>query len=319
VAAAATAAPDILAIGEPMVELNQVERGGGGGGTLYLAGHGGDSSNCLVAAARQGARCGYVSAVGDDTFGRSLLGLWDREGVDRSGVIVRAHAPTGIYFVTHGARGHEFGYYRAGSAASLLRPDELPLGLIRGARVLHASGIGQAISTSACDAVFRAIRLAREAGALVSYDPNLRLRLWPLDRARAVIDASLRLADIALPGIDDARALTGLEDPDRICDLYLSYGCRMVLLTLGGEGCLAATPDARRRLPAHRVEAVDATGAGDTFDGAFLAEHLRTGGDVFRAAAYANAAAALATRGYGAVAPMPRRAEVEAFLGEAGA
>jgi 2-dehydro-3-deoxygluconokinase len=306
---------DVLAIGEPLIELNQVERGGE---AVYLPGHGGDSSNCVVAAARQGASCGYLSAVGEDAFGRSLLELWDREGVDRSGVIVRPAAPTGIYFVTHGPEGHEFSYRRAGSAASLLRPDELPEDLVRSARVLHASGIGQAISADACDAVFRAMRLAKEAGALVSYDPNFRARLWPLDRARAVIDAALRLADIALPGLDDATALTGLDDPDLVCDRYLGYGCRMVLLTLGAEGCLAATPDARRRLPGHRVAAVDATGAGDTFDGAFLAEHLRTGGDVFRAAAYANAAAALATRGHGAVAPMPRRAEVEAFLAEVG-
>ena len=158
-----------------------------------------------------------------------------------------------------------------------------------------------------------AIRLAKDAGTLVSYDPNLRTRLWPLDRARAVIDATMRLADIALPGLDNAKALTGLDDPDRICDQYLGYGCGMVLLTLGSEGCLAATPDARQRIAGRKVKAVDATGAGDTFDGSFLAEYLRTG-DVFRAAAYANAAAALATQGYGAVAPMPRRAEVEAFL-----
>ena len=98
------------------------------------------------------------------------------------------------------------------------------------------------------------VRLAKEAGTLVSYDANLRTRLWPLDRARAVIHAAMRLADIALPGIDDAKALTGLEDPDRICDHYLGYGCGMVLLTLGSEGCIAATPEARQRIPALKNE-----------------------------------------------------------------
>ena len=299
---------DVLAIGEPLMELNQRA-----GETVYLPGHGGDTSNCIIAATRQGARCGYLSAVGDDTFGRSFLELWDREEVDRSTVSVHPAAPTGIYFVTHGPKGHDFSYYRAGSAASLVRPEEIAAEAVAGARVLHASGISSAISSSACDAVFHAIRLAKDAGTLVSYDPNLRTRLWPLDRARAVIDATMRLADIALPGLDDAKTLTGLDDPDRICDQYLGYGCGMVLLTLGSEGCLAATPDARERIAGRKVKAVDATGAGDTFDGSFLAEYLRTG-DVFRAAAYANAAAALATQGYGAVAPMPRRAEVEAFL-----
>jgi 2-dehydro-3-deoxygluconokinase len=111
------------------------------------------------------------------------------------------------------------------------------------------------------------------------------------------------------------QALLGLNDPDAICDHYLTYGCRMVLLSLGSDGCLAATAEGRRRVAARKVKAVDATGAGDTFDGTFLAEYLR-GGDVFEAAAYGNSAAALAVQGYGAVAPMPRRSAVEAFLAE---
>jgi 2-dehydro-3-deoxygluconokinase len=303
---------DILAIGEPMLEFNQVERAGE---TLYLPGHGGDTSNCAVAAARQGARVGYWTALGDDTFGQAFLALWVQEGIDRSNVILRRGERTGIYFVTHGPKGHEFSYYRAGSAASQCRPEEVPEDLIRASRILHVSGISQAISTSACDTIFRAIRIAREAGTLVSYDPNLRLRLWPLDRARAVIDATLRLADIALPSLEDAQALTGLDDPDTVCDLYLGYGCRMVLLSLGSKGCVAATAEDRRHIPARKVKAVDATGAGDTFDGTFLAEYLRSG-DVFQAATYGNAAAALAVRGYGAVAPMPRRPAVAAFLAE---
>lgn len=308
-----TAALDIVALGEPMLEFSQVERGGE---VVYLPGHGGDSSNCAIAAARQGARCGYLTALGDDAFGRSFLDLWDREGVDRSRVLTRPGGRTGVYFITHGPDGHEFGYYRAGSAASLLAPGEIPDDYVRSARVLHLSGISQAISEAACDACLHAVRVAREAGVMVSYDTNLRLRLWPLDRARAVIHETARLADLVRPGLDDARALTGLDEPDAICDFYLATGCRMVVLTLGADGALAATPDARARFPRHAVEAVDATGAGDTFDGAFLAEYLRTG-DVLRAAAYANAAAALATTGYGAVAPMPTRAAVEAFLAKA--
>lgn len=309
-----TAALDIVALGEPMLEFSQVERGGE---VVYLPGHGGDTSNCAIAAARQGARCGYLTAVGDDAFGRSFLDLWDREGVDRTRVVTRPGGRTGIYFITHGPGGHEFSYYRAGSAASLLTAAEIPDDYVRSSRCLHLSAISQAISEAARDACLHAVRVAREAGVLVSYDTNLRLRLWPLDRARAVIHETARLADLVRPGLDDARALTGLEDPDAICDFYLAMGCRMVVLTLGADGALAATPDARERFARHAVEAVDATGAGDTFDGAFLAEYLRVG-DVFRAAAYANAAAALATTGYGAVAPMPTRAEVEAFLAAAG-
>ena len=144
---------------------------------------------------------------------------------------------------------------------------------------------------------------------------NLRLKLWPLDRARAVTHAAMSRCQIVLPGQDDARTLTGLSDPEAIADFYLELGADTVALTLGAEGTLVATRDDRRRVPGRKVTPLDATAAGDTFDGAFLAE-LAAGRDVFEAARYANAAAALSTRGCGAVAPIPRRDEVEAFLGE---
>ncbi len=179
--------------------------------------------------------------------------------------------------------------------------------------MLHVSGISQAISSSCADAVFAAIRHAKANGTVVSYDTNLRLRLWPLDRARATINAAVALSDIALPGLDDARQLTGLDRPEDVCAFYLGLGCRVVALTMGRDGTIVATGERREVIPARPVEAVDATGAGDTFDGAFLAEWLAHG-DPFRAAAYANAAAALSTLGHGAVAPMPRRPQVEAFL-----
>jgi 2-dehydro-3-deoxygluconokinase len=195
----------------------------------------------------------------------------------------------------------------------LVTPGELPLDQIAGARVLHVSGVSQAISSSCADAVFAAIRQARASGVMVSYDTNLRLRLWPLDRARAVIHAAVALSHSALPGLDDARQLTGCDRPEEICDFYLGLGCRIVALTLGPAGTMVATADRKQVLPGRPVQAVDATGAGDTFDGAFLAEWLRIG-DPFQAAAYANAAAALSTLGRGAVDPMPRREAVETFL-----
>lgn len=304
--------PDILCLGEPLVEFNRRPDG------LWLGGHGGDSSNCAVAAARQGASVGYLSRVGDDPFGHDLLDLWRAEGVDTTGVRVDPQAPTGVYFVTHGPEGHVFTYRRAGSAASLMTPADLAVEALRGTRLLHVSGIGLAISDSAAETVFAAIETAREAGGRVSCDPNLRLKLWGLgrgglDRAREVIHAAMARCQIALPGLEDAVRLTGLSDPDAIADVYLGLGAEVVALTLGAEGALVATPDARTRLPGHRVEAVDATGAGDAFDGAFLAA-LAEGADPFAAGRRANAAAALSVTGQGAVAPLPSRAQVEAFL-----
>ncbi|MDF1607871.1 sugar kinase [Hoeflea sp. YIM 152468] len=301
--------PDILCLGEPMLEFNQQPGGS------YLPGHGGDTSNCAISAARQGARVGYVTHIGADTFGKSFMELWAGEGIDTSTVKQVTDAHTGVYFVTHGANGHEFSYMRAGSASSRMGPDDLPLDALKAAKILHVSGISQGISALAADAVFAAIDTVRSAGGKVSYDTNLRLKLWPLQRARAVIHAAVAQCDIALPGLDDARQLTGLEDPEAIADFYLRLGAGVVALTLGEDGTLVATAEERRRIKGRRVEAVDATGAGDTFDGAFLAR-LVAGDDPFQAARYANAAAALSTQGYGAIAPIPRAAAVEAFLAE---
>jgi 2-dehydro-3-deoxygluconokinase len=231
---------DILAIGEPLMEFAEVARGEE---RLYLPGFGGDVSNAAVAAARQGAKTGMFTALGDDAFGRDFLALWDREGIDRSTVIRRPGGRTGVYFISYGEEGHVFSYARAGSAASLVAEADLPLDQIASARVLHVSGISQAISTECADAVFAAIRHARQNGTAVSYDTNLRLRLWPLDRARAVIHGAVALADIALPGLDDARSLTGLDRPEEICGFYRGLGCRIVALTMAKAGTMVAEGD----------------------------------------------------------------------------
>jgi 2-dehydro-3-deoxygluconokinase len=304
--------PDILCFGEPLGEFNQTRPGE----PNYLFGYGGDTSNCAIAAARSGASVGVIGAVGDDSFGRGFFELWQAEGIETSAMRLRAGADTGLYFVTHGPEGHEFTYRRAGSAAARVEAADLPLLAISQAKILHVSGISQAISPGASDAVLAAITAARAAGVTVSYDTNLRLRLWPIERARAITNAAMRLADIALPGVDDARQLTGRETPDAIADFYLEGGSTIVALTLGKDGALIATPAERRVIPSIRVNAVDATGAGDCFDGAFLAEWLRCG-DPFAAGRYACAAAALSATGFGAVAPLPRRAAVLAALASA--
>ena len=301
---------DVVALGEAMIEFNEARATDS---RTWLQGFGGDTSNAAIAAARLGARAAYVTRVGNDAFGRRLIELWRDEGVATGGVAVDDDAPTGVYFVSHGSQGHEFSYLRAGSAASRMTPASLPHHVLGGTRVLHLSAISQAISASACDACFAAIDIARKAGARIAYDTNLRLRLWPLARARSVILETLSLADWALPGLDDAMHLFGDDDPMRIVDACHALGCRVVVLKLGRDGCLVSDGETRTRIDAVRVQSVDATGAGDCFDGAFVARMVK-GDDAHRAARYANTAAALSTIGYGAVAPLPRTADVERFL-----
>ena len=301
---------DIVAIGEPMVEFNQT---GADGGRSYLQGFGGDSSNFAIAAARQGAKTGYVTSLGADVYGRMFRDLWRTEGVDASHVREDADAFTAVYFVTHDADGHHFSFFRKGSAASRFAPRDVPSGYIASARYVHLSGISLAISDSACDAGFAAIAAARRGGAKVTFDTNLRLKLWPKDRARAVIGEAIAQCDVCLPSLDDVATLYGIEEPNALIDRILAMGPKVVVLKMGDKGCIVADKITRTLIKPHPCKPVDATGAGDTFGGTFVAR-LAAGDVPVVAARYANAAAALSTQGYGAVAPIPRAAEVRAAL-----
>jgi 2-dehydro-3-deoxygluconokinase len=146
-----------------------------------------------------------------------------------------------------------------------------------------------------------------------SYDSNLRLRLWPLERARIIIRATAAMADVFLPSPEDITTLSGESDPERAMQWCLDAGAKSVALKLGGMGVLCHSEEGSFRLDAHRVQVVDATGAGDCFAGSFLAR-LSAGASFRSAVEYANAAAAITTTRFGAVAPIPERAQVEAFL-----
>ena len=302
---------DVLCLGEPLLEFNQIKEGNK---KTYSSGYGGDTSNTAISIARQGMSVGFISKVGKDQFGWELLELWKREKVDYSHVSIHPEAPTGIYFVTHDADGHHFTYYRSGSAACQMTPLDLPKDDLSQTRILHLSAITQAISVSSCETAFAAIFQARKNGVKVSYDTNLRLKLWSLARARDVINRTVPMCDVILPSLEAATSLTGLVDPEEITDYFFELGAKLVVLKQGSHGALVSDGKENLNIPGHKVKAIDATGAGDTFDGAFLSEWIRKD-DPFSAAEYANAAAALSTTNYGAVDSIPNRDEVKEFLG----
>ena len=250
--------PDLIGLGEALVEFTELDPLNNIEGK-YLKGFGGDTSNTIIAAARQGASVGFISAVGKDRFGQSLLSLWQQEGVDTQTVDQVEGQFTGIYFVFPSPAGREFAYYRKDSAASLYRSDSLPLQVIANAKVLHISSISQSISVNANETVRKAINTASAANVIVSYDTNLRLNLWSLDEARATINQTLQYVDIIFPSIDDSQILTGLEDGEAIVDHYLNTGPNVVALKMGAQGCLVATKAERIFIPSITVKAVDAS------------------------------------------------------------
>ncbi|MEM7524563.1 MAG: sugar kinase [Pseudomonadota bacterium] len=294
-------APDIVCMGEPLVEFVRQEDG-----ATYLRGFGGDTSNAAIAAARQGASVGYVTALGADRFGDAVMALWAEEGVDAAAVRRDEKAPTGIYFVDPDPAERHFTYYRAGSAASLFGPADLPLDYIRAAKVFHLSGITLAVSASLRDAGLAAMEAAAGAGARVSLDTNLRLALWSADEARDVTDRAMAHAAVAVTSIDDSASLTGLTDPDAVIDRYQALGPDIVLVTMGEHGCRVGAGSERRTTPPAAATPIDSTGAGDSFAGSFHAWALEVG-DPFEAARRAAVVAAGTVSGLGAIQPIPRR------------
>jgi 2-dehydro-3-deoxygluconokinase len=283
-----------------MYEFSQIP----GKSREYLQGFGGDTMNCAIAAARQGARVAYLSRIGDDEFGRQFLELFEREGIDASSVHIDENAHTAVYFVSHTTHGHKFSYLRKHSAASLLSRDDLPEDSLRSTRYFYSSGITQAISSSASDAVSAAIDIARSAGGQVVFDANVRPALWPAGQARKIISKTIPSTTYFLLSLEDAEILTGSQDPDTIFDWCDTAGANITVLKLGAQGAIASSGRVRKAVGGCVVQAVDATGAGDCFAGALMAR-LSKGDDLYVAMRYANAAAALTCTGFGAVDPLP--------------
>jgi len=306
--------PEVISLGEPMLEFNAITKGRLRDVNLFKRSWGGDTSNFAVAVTRLGGKAGYVCRVGDDDFGKCFLDFWRGEGVDTSHVIVEKGGFTGIYFISIIDGGeHDFTYYRTNSSASHLCPEDIDPSYIGRAKVFHTSGISQAISQSCREAVFTAIEIAKQSGVKFSYDPNVRLKLWPIHTARAVIMRTIELADIVMPSIEDMKILLGVDSPEQAADLIMKRGPKIVVVKLGSEGSFVAYDDEKVRVPGFKVMPVDTTGAGDAFDAAFMVSLLE-GCNPVESAKFANAVGALTTLGKGAVEPIPKREEVYEFL-----
>ena len=291
---------DLVCLGEPLFELNAQPDGS------FRSGFGGDISNVAVAAARQGCDVGLLTRIGADQFGDALSEMWVREGISTDHVELVDGEETGLYFVFHDENGHRFLYRRRGSAASKMKTTDVSEDTITSAGLFYSSGISLGVSPSLRDTTFHAVSVAAESGVPVAFDPNLRTALWSLEEARTVTHRLMERCDIALPGLDDARQLTGQQSPEDIVAFYHRLGAKIVAVTLGHEGVAVSSGDTIHTIPGISVAAVDATGAGDCFNGIFLASYLADG-NALSAAERANFGAALSTTGWGALEAVPSR------------
>ncbi|XP_042456815.1 fructokinase-1-like [Zingiber officinale] len=288
----------------------------------FIKAPGGAPANVAIAVARLGGRAAFVGKLGDDEFGRMLAGILRANGVDDAGVLFDTGARTALAFVTLRTDGErEFMFYRNPSADMLLTEAELNLDVIKSAAVFHYGSIS--LITEPCrSAHLKAMEVAREAGALLSYDPNLRLPLWPSpESAREQILSIWDQADIIKVSDVELEFLTGTDsvEDDVVLTLWRP-AFKLLLVTLGEKGCKYYTKDFKGSLDGFAVDTVDTTGAGDAFVGALLRKLvddpsvLQSEEKLREVLKFSNACGAITTTKKGAIPALPNEAEALELL-----
>jgi 2-dehydro-3-deoxygluconokinase len=306
---------DVIVLGEVLVEFD-ADSPLGRGRPVKLS-FSGDALNAAAAAAAAGARAALLTAVGDDELGEALLADAVKLGVDIS-LVRRAARSNGAYLLTSDIYGHrEFIYWRTGSAASTLSPDDIEAArdVLSAAGCLVTSGVTSALSATSREAVRSAVRLVRESGGAVIYDPNFRRRLTAPEAAREVLADVAPLATLLTPSCPgDTAPLLGTDDPHEAARLCQSLGAGWVAVTAGPGPVVVRSGDHERRLAVpSNSDPVDATGAGDVLVGT-TAARLALGDAPDRALETGVAAASLSVSGMGGTGYLPRLEESLALL-----
>jgi len=268
-----------------MVELRAT------GANSFARSYSGDVYNTAVYLKRSlpDAQVQFLSATGDDAMSGAMRKAWRAEGIDDTLAFTVTGGSPGLYLIENDARGERrFQYWRSHSAArqwlTLLRDEDETV--LRGADIVYLSGITLAILDPAQrQSAIELLRRLRPHVGRIAFDPNVRLKLWEtMQAAEAALQAALSIADIALPSTEDAKLLLHIDDPLGQMNRLQGFGAREIALTLGADGCLVADGAVLTRLPAPAVDVItDTSGAGDAFNGAYLASRLR-GASVVEAA-----------------------------------
>lgn len=269
---------DIITFGEAMAVFVPAEHG-----PLRHVRHfekhvAGAEFNLAIGAARLGLEAGWISRVGRDEFGEEIVRVLRSEGVDTRHVRYSTR-PTGVYFKEYSALGEpRVSYYRAGSAASELGPDDIDPGYIASTQVLHVTGITPLLSDTCLRATRKAVDAAHQAGVTVALDPNIRYKLVAPGDVPRVFRPLLEDSDLVLAGESELRAI--LQDNtsplEQLEQAVLDLGPRLVVVKRGADGAVARTAEERVEEGPYSVErVVDPIGAGDGFDAGFLAGWLR--------------------------------------------
>lgn len=261
---------DVITIGEAMAMFVATETGELADVEHFMKRVAGAELNVATGLARLGLSVGWVSRVGEDSFGRFVLNSLAKEGIDACGVSKDSRFATGFQLKSKVENGTDpiVEYFRKGSAASHLSPDDFNEAYFANARHLHLSGVAAALSESSYALLDRAARTMKAQGKTISFDPNLRPTLWKSEAEMVEKLNQLAFqADWVLPGLKESMILTGLQTPEAIADFYLTRGVRAVIIKTGSDGAWYKTADGEQgAVSAVKVDnVVDTVGAGDGF------------------------------------------------------
>ncbi|MFP7478924.1 sugar kinase [Terribacillus saccharophilus] len=269
---------DVVTFGESMVLFTPATEG-----TSLQFSHsfektiGGSESNVAIALSRLGVQVGWISRLGDDDFGRYILHYVRGEGIDTRQVVLDANKQTGVFFKERvNETDSKVFYYRKDSAASFLSPDDLSASYIGSAKFLHLTGITPALSESCRQATHHALRLAKKYKVTTVFDPNIRLKLWSEDEARKELLSIASQCDIVMPGLEEGSLLTEEQHPEKIAQVLIRNGAKLVVIKLGEAGAFYSDGTHAETIPGYPVDRiVDSVGAGDGFMAGFLTGLLR--------------------------------------------
>lgn len=312
---------DVVAMGELLIDFAMAGESGQGN-QMFEACPGGAPCNVLAMLNQLGKKTAFIGKVGNEQFGKLLKSTIEEIGIESKGLLMDEEIPTTLAFVhTFPDGDREFSFYRKPGADMMLEKTEVDYDLIRRAKIFHFGTLSmtdEPVRTTTKEA----LAAAKEAGCLISFDPNLRPPLWKsLDTAKEMMEYGFEYCDILKISDNEIQFVSGKEDYDEgIKYLQEKYGIPLILLTLGKDGSRAYYKDMRVEQGGFSLETIETTGAGDTFCGSALSgvldrefENL-TEQELKEILVFSNAAAALITTRKGAIRSMPKKSEVEELL-----
>ena len=305
---------DVIALGELLVDLAERSKDEAGYPTL-AANPGGAPGNFLAALSAYGKKTAFLAKVGDDTFGRLLVGTMQRAGIDGCGIRIDPDTFTTLAFVTFDAHGdRSFAFARKPGADTQLRWDEIDPAMLDETHVFHFGSLS-CTDEPARSATQSAVAYARAHGKLVTYDPNLRKPLWrSLDEAKEQILWGLRQADVVKISDEEVEFLFGLGVQDGAQYILDHYPVKLVFVTCGADGCWFQNRNAGGHVDSLKdIKVVDTTGAGDIFGGSAVWKLLQTGkrpedldeAELTQIVSFACRAAGLSTTKHGGISSVP--------------